>query len=274
MTGQRADPDPDCPLTSGFNIRIPSMALEIPWLSLLARLSACPLFFQQTLRYSLYLPPPYQNFLVKAGTDWRFRLQPLAFVGSGRAPGLHPGEQGSLPAAAAASKINMVEELVHTCPRGHTQAPAAVGKSQKHAALQTARSPTWSMVMNAVQLRTARVDVRDTTEGKQQASEKQTERFHSTYLACPKRHTQRLCDPMDCSTPGLPVLHHLPELAQTHVHRVGDLTISWSTSPPRWRMVTLEPRILGAPPCDHITNQSEDSHRPRSPHPNFKNFSP
>ena len=31
-----------------------------------------------------------------------------------------------------------------------------------------------------------------------------------------------LCHPMDCSTPGFPVLHHLPELAQTHVHRVGD----------------------------------------------------
>ena len=31
-----------------------------------------------------------------------------------------------------------------------------------------------------------------------------------------------LCDPMDCSTPGFPVLHHLPELAQTYVHRVGD----------------------------------------------------
>ena len=27
---------------------------------------------------------------------------------------------------------------------------------------------------------------------------------------------------MDCSTPGLPVLHHLPEFAQTHVHWVGD----------------------------------------------------
>ena len=27
--------------------------------------------------------------------------------------------------------------------------------------------------------------------------------------------------PMDCSTPGLPVLHQLPELAQTHIHRVG-----------------------------------------------------
>ena len=29
----------------------------------------------------------------------------------------------------------------------------------------------------------------------------------------------RLCDNMDCSTPGFPVLHHLPEFAQTHVHR-------------------------------------------------------
>ena len=33
-----------------------------------------------------------------------------------------------------------------------------------------------------------------------------------------------LCDPMDCSTPGLPVYHQLLELAQTHVHRVGDAT--------------------------------------------------
>ena len=30
------------------------------------------------------------------------------------------------------------------------------------------------------------------------------------------------CDPMDCSTPGFPVHHQLLELAQTHVHRVGD----------------------------------------------------
>ena len=28
----------------------------------------------------------------------------------------------------------------------------------------------------------------------------------------------RLCDPMDCSTPGLPVHHQLLELTQTHVH--------------------------------------------------------
>ena len=31
-----------------------------------------------------------------------------------------------------------------------------------------------------------------------------------------------LCNPMDCSTPGFPVLHYLPEFAQTHVHWVGD----------------------------------------------------
>ena len=31
-----------------------------------------------------------------------------------------------------------------------------------------------------------------------------------------------LCNPMDCSMPGLPIHHQLPELAQTHVYRVGD----------------------------------------------------
>ena len=31
-----------------------------------------------------------------------------------------------------------------------------------------------------------------------------------------------LCDPMNCSTPSLPVHHWLPELAQTHVHQVCD----------------------------------------------------
>ena len=31
-----------------------------------------------------------------------------------------------------------------------------------------------------------------------------------------------LCDPMDCSMPGFPVHHQLPESAQTHVHRVSE----------------------------------------------------
>ena len=32
-----------------------------------------------------------------------------------------------------------------------------------------------------------------------------------------------LCDPMDCSTPGFPVHHKLPEFGQTHIHRVSDV---------------------------------------------------
>ena len=45
----------------------------------------------------------------------------------------------------------------------------------------------------------------------------QTSQFSSGPQSC-----LTLCDPMDCSTPGFPVHHQLPELAQTHVHWVGD----------------------------------------------------
>ena len=41
--------------------------------------------------------------------------------------------------------------------------------------------------------------------------------FSSVNQSCPT-----LCDPMNCSTPGLPVHHHLLEFTQTYVHRVGD----------------------------------------------------
>ena len=42
-----------------------------------------------------------------------------------------------------------------------------------------------------------------------------------------------LCDPMDWSTPGFPVHHQFPELAQTHAHQVSDaIQPSHSLSPP------------------------------------------
>jgi len=42
-----------------------------------------------------------------------------------------------------------------------------------------------------------------------------------------------LFDAIDCSTPDFPVLHHLPELAQTHVHQGSDaIQPSRSLSPP------------------------------------------
>ena len=41
--------------------------------------------------------------------------------------------------------------------------------------------------------------------------------FGSVVQLCPT-----LCDPLDCSTPGLPVHHQLQKRTQTHVHQVGD----------------------------------------------------
>ena len=52
-----------------------------------------------------------------------------------------------------------------------------------------------------------------------------------------------ICNPMDCSTPGFPVLHHLPEFAQTHVHWVSD-TIQpshpLSPSPPAFNFPSIK----------------------------------
>ena len=43
-------------------------------------------------------------------------------------------------------------------------------------------------------------------------------KFRSVAQSCPT-----LCDPMNRSTPGLPVQHQLPEFTETHVHRVSDV---------------------------------------------------
>ena len=59
--------------------------------------------------------------------------------------------------------------------------------------------------------------------------------FSSVAQSCPT-----ICNPMDCSPPGLPVHHQLQELTQTHVHRVSDAiqpshTLS-SPSPPAFNL--------------------------------------
>ena len=43
-----------------------------------------------------------------------------------------------------------------------------------------------------------------------------------SYCCSVTQWCQTLCDPMDCSTPGLPVPHHIPKCAQVHVHCIGD----------------------------------------------------
>ena len=51
------------------------------------------------------------------------------------------------------------------------------------------------------------------------------------------------CNLMDSSMPGFPVLHYLPELAQTHVHWVGDAIQSSHPLPPPLLLPSIFPRI-------------------------------
>ena len=64
---------------------------------------------------------------------------------------------------------------------------------------------------------------------------KQATKFSSVAQLC-----LTLCDPMDYSTPGFPVHHRLTELAETHVHRVGDAILPShplsSPSPPAFNL--------------------------------------
>ena len=46
-------------------------------------------------------------------------------------------------------------------------------------------------------------------------------KLHSQFSSV-AQSSPTLCDPMNHSTPGLPVHHQLPEFTPTHVHRVGD----------------------------------------------------
>ena len=69
--------------------------------------------------------------------------------------------------------------------------------------------------------------------------------FSSVTQLCPT-----LCDPMDCSMPGLPVHHQLLELVQTHVHWVGDaIQLSHplsSPSPPAFLFSSLAHFLIGS----------------------------
>ena len=73
-----------------------------------------------------------------------------------------------------------------------------------------------------------------------------------------------LCDTMDCSTPGLPVHHQLPEFTQTHIHWVGDAIQSahplLSPSPPTFSLsqhhfssVQLSRSVI-SDPCDRMNH--------------------
>ena len=62
--------------------------------------------------------------------------------------------------------------------------------------------------------------------------------FSSVTQLCPT-----LCDPMNCSTPGLPVHHQLPEFTQSHVHRVDDAIQPSHTLPSPSPTALIHPSI-------------------------------
>ena len=65
---------------------------------------------------------------------------------------------------------------------------------------------------------------------------------YSVSQSCPT-----LCNPIDCSTSGFPLHHHLPELTQTHIHQVGD-TIQPS-----------HPLLSPSPPAFNLSQQDRKS---------------
>ena len=86
----------------------------------------------------------------------------------------------------------------------------------------------WYYIVGAMSDRvtlTVAPESNDVKEGEWCRSVRQTEVTAALYRFCYCLVTEScatLCDLMDCNTPGFPVLHHLPELAQTHVHWVSD----------------------------------------------------
>ena len=80
-----------------------------------------------------------------------------------------------------------------------------------------------------------------------------------TFSHCPKRAFQfssviqsclTLCDPMNWSTPGLPVHHQPPESTQTHVHRVNDAI------QPSYPLSSPSPPALSLSQHQHFSNES------------------
>ena len=61
-----------------------------------------------------------------------------------------------------------------------------------------------------------------TCPGQGQTHTQDTQRLLPSVCRSVAQSCPTLCDPVDCSSPGLPVHHQLPEFTQTHVRRVGD----------------------------------------------------
>ena len=75
-----------------------------------------------------------------------------------------------------------------------------------------------------------------------------------------------LSNPMDCSTPGFPVHHQLPEFVQTHVHRVGDAIqpshLLSSPSPPAFNLSQHQGLFQWVSSSHQVAKALEFQHQP------------
>ena len=73
------------------------------------------------------------------------------------------------------------------------------------------------------------------------------------------------CSPMDCSTPGFPVHHQLPELAQIHIHWVDDAVQPshplWSPSPPAFSLSQHQGLFWWVSPSHQVARVLELQHQ-------------
>ena len=85
--------------------------------------------------------------------------------------------------------------------------------------------------------------------------------FSSVQFSSVTQSCLTLCDPMDCSTPGIPVHHQLPEFTQTHVHWVGDAIQPShplpSTSPPALNLSQHQGLFLWVSSSNQVTKVLE-----------------
>ena len=81
-----------------------------------------------------------------------------------------------------------------------------------------------------------------------------TLRFSPVQFSSVTQSFLTLCDPIDCSTAGLPVHHQLPEFTQTHVHWVSDAI------QPFWPLLSPSPPALNLSQHQGLVKWVSSSH--------------
>ena len=121
------------------------------------------------------------------------------------------GHQGLQPPASSSTRILSVDPKPWTCRR-----PQNV--------VEVTHIPVTPAAVIQVTCNTCRGHAGGDTQVYATAPPTGSRRKRSNSVQCSSvaQSCPTVSDPMNCSTPGLPVHHHLLEFTQTHLHRVGD----------------------------------------------------